>query len=80
MSETVNIREIDLYVIGKVKMLREAKGISQEALAFHLGVTPGFIGQIESPNNRAKYNLSHLNSAAKLLGCSPRDFLPEEPI
>ncbi|MFA7471590.1 MAG: helix-turn-helix transcriptional regulator [Spirosomataceae bacterium] len=80
MSEKVKIREIDLYVINQVKMYREKKGISQEALAFHLGVSPGFIGQVESPKYRAKYNLSHLNSAAKLFGCSPRDFLPLEPL
>jgi transcriptional regulator with XRE-family HTH domain len=71
MSEKVKIREIDLYVINQVKMYREKKGISQEALAFHLGVSPGY---------RAKYTLSHLNSAAKLFGCSPRDFLPLEPL
>lgn len=80
MSDKVTIREIDLFVINKVKMYREAKGISQEALAYHLGVSPGFIGQVESPKYRAKYNLTHLNLAAKLFGCSPRDFLPEEPL
>ena len=40
----------------------------------------GYIGQVESPKYRTKYNLNHINEIAKFLGCSPRKFLPEEPI
>ncbi len=28
----------------------------------------------------AKYNIRQLNVIADYMGCSPRDFLPEEPI
>lgn len=72
--------KIDWYIINQVKEIRIARGIQQDDIAIHLNVTNGFIGQIESPNYRSKYNSSHLNELAKLLKCSPKDFWPEKPI
>ena len=57
-----------------------AQGVSQATLAYGIGVSDGFISQVESPRHRAKYNLNHLNEIARFLGCSPRDFLPEKPL
>ena len=54
--------------------------MSQEELAIHLNLSRGFIGHIESPNFIAKYNLEQLNLIAKLFKCSPRNFLPENPL
>jgi transcriptional regulator with XRE-family HTH domain len=71
--------KFDLAVIERVKKIREAKGFSQDQLAFFLDTTPGYIGQVESPKTRSKYNLNHLNRLALEMKCSPRDFLPEEP-
>ena len=34
----------------------------------------------ESPKYENKYNLNHINEIARFLGCSPRKFLPEEPL
>lgn len=69
-----------MYVINKIKEIRIEKGLSQEGIASALDTTRGFVGQIESPNYSAKYNLNHLNILAKELKCSPKDFLPEKPI
>jgi transcriptional regulator with XRE-family HTH domain len=69
--------EIDLFVIGKVKELRVKNGISQVVLAVKLEVAESFIGAIENPKNRAKYNLSHINKLAAIFDCSPQYFLPE---
>jgi DNA-binding XRE family transcriptional regulator len=80
MDDAETTKKIDLYVIEKVRQLREANSISQEALAERMGVSAGYIGQIESPKYRAKYNLYHLNHIAKIFNCSPKDFLPQEPI
>ena len=80
MSEKIEKKPIDLYIVNQVRDIRNDKKISQEIIAFHLGVSEGFIGQIESPKFRAKYNIDHLNSLAKLFKCSPKDFLPEEPL
>ena len=49
-------------------------------LAYGIGVSRGFIGMAESPKYDIKYNIYHINEIAKYLGCSPRDFLPENPL
>ncbi|MFN8288718.1 MAG: helix-turn-helix transcriptional regulator [Chitinophagaceae bacterium] len=71
---------IDLYVIEQVKAFREERGLSQAELAFELGVSIGFIGQVESPRYPAHYNLKHLNELARILKCSPKDFLPKKTV
>jgi transcriptional regulator with XRE-family HTH domain len=72
--------KIDWFIISKVKDIRLEKGLEQDDVAIHLSVSNGFIGQIESPNFRAKYNTSHLNELAKLFKCSPKDFMPDVPL
>ncbi len=71
---------IDDYVIDSVRKIRIEKGISQKELSYLLDVSSGFIGNIENPKYRAKYNLSHLNKLAKIFDCSPKEFLPEIPL
>ena len=71
--------KFDLAVIGLVKAMREEKKLSQDHLAEYLDVTRGYIGQVESPKERAKYNLNQLNRLAYEMKCSPRDFLPAVP-
>jgi transcriptional regulator with XRE-family HTH domain len=70
---------IEMYVIGRVKEMREAQNLSQSELAVRLDVSNGFIGQVESSKSPSKYNLNHLNSLAVIFKCSVKDFLPEEP-
>lgn len=72
--------ELDLYIINKVKQLRLDTGMSQAVLAIKLEVSDAFIGAIENPKHRAKYNLSHINKLAQIFNCSPKDFLPEKPL
>jgi transcriptional regulator with XRE-family HTH domain len=72
--------KIDLYVIERVRELRLKKGISQAEIAAELGYGASYIGNIESLNTPAKYNVNHLNKIAKVFECSPRDFLPEKPL
>jgi len=76
----VNISPIEQYVIDVVKQKREELGWSQKELAFQMDLSLGFVGDIENPNYRAKYNLRHINTLAKVFKCSPRDFLPDAPI
>lgn len=71
---------IDQYVIEAVKKKRIEEGYVQEDLSIALGLSTNFVGQIENPKRRAKYNLQHLNKLAVFLKCSPRDFLPREPL
>ena len=67
----------DKYVSAAVRKERMAQRVSQATLAYGIGVSDGFISQVESPKSPSKYNL---NEIAKFLGCSPRDFLPEQPL
>lgn len=72
--------EIEFYVISKVREMRLAANISQADLALKLNLSVSFIGNIESPKFRAKYNLNHLNKLAKIFNCSPKDFFPDTPL
>lgn len=78
MNESLD--EIERYVIKRVKEIRESKSITQEELSLSIGKNIGFISQIEAPSKKAKYNLIHLNLIAIALGCSIKEFLPDEPI
>lgn len=78
-GKTLNSK-IDWYIIMVIRQMRIQKGFSQEDIAIHLNLSTGFIGHIESPKFRAKYNLVHINELAKLFKCSPMDFFPENPI
>ena len=60
----------DKYVSAAVRKERMAQRVSQATLAYGIGVSDGFIS----------HNLNHINETAKFLGCSPRDFLPEQPL
>ncbi|PWT70748.1 MAG: transcriptional regulator [Bacteroidetes bacterium] len=72
--------KIDQYVINSVKERRLEMRLSQADLAYELGMSVGFIGKVESTNYPAHYNIKHLNLLAKILECSPQDFLPKKPI
>jgi len=72
--------KLDLYVINKVKEKRLANGWSQLDLAVEIGVSSGFIGQIESPKYPTKYSIEQINHLAKAFNCSPKDFFPSKPI
>lgn len=72
--------QIEQYVIDKVRELRQSKSITQFELANLLNCSPGFIASIESSKQKAKYNLNHINELARIFGCSPKDFLPDESL
>lgn len=74
------LAKIELYIIAEVRRMREAAGMSQMELSLKLGKGVGFIGDIEAPSKKAKYNIKHLNDIARIFGCSPRDFWPDKPL
>lgn len=78
--DNASLDPIEQYVIDMVRYMRMECGISQKDLAFALDLSIGFIGDIESSKSRAKYNLAHINKLAEIFGCSPKDFLPQQPI
>jgi len=80
MKVQEHISPVEQYVIDFVRKLRSDRGMTQEDIANILEVSRSYIGDIESPNARAKYNLTHINSLADYFEISPRIFLPEKPI
>lgn len=81
MSEVVKDKQVkskmDMYVIEAIRRERVAQDISQAMMAYGIGKSRGFIGQVENPKSRARYNLQHINDIAKYLCVSPRQFLPD---
>ena len=71
---------IERYIIDAVKRKRIEAGITQAALADILGVSPGFIGKVESARYSSKYNFNHINILSKYFRCSPQSFLPSEAL
>lgn len=69
-----------MYIIDRVREIRIQQGVSQSMLAYGIGVSPGFVGQVESPKFPTKYNLNHINEIAKFLNCSLSDLFPTEPM
>jgi len=74
------VSSVEQYVIDKVREKRIEKGWSQKDLAYEIDLSISFIGDVESPKTRAKYNLNHINILAKVFECSPKDFLPNLPL
>ena len=72
--------EMELYAINKAKTLREHANLSQSELAFKLGVSNGFVGQVESMKSASKYNLNHIDRLSVIFDCSPKEFLPDNPV
>jgi ribosome-binding protein aMBF1 (putative translation factor) len=63
-----------------VKDKRIKEGLSQIVLSQKLNMSDSFVGHVETPKRRAKYNINHINALAKIFKCSPKDFMPEKPM
>jgi len=75
-----SLDEIELYIIKKIRDIREEKGISQTSLSLAIGKSTSYISDIEAQSKTAKYNVKSLNLIAIALGCSIKDFIPDSPI
>ena len=58
-----------------IKDLRIQNGLTQNQVAESLGVTPGYISNVE--NNRTAMSLRILTYYARLVGCSPDSLVGE---
>jgi transcriptional regulator with XRE-family HTH domain len=79
MKVQENITPLDQHVIDFVRELRTSKHLSQTDIANIIHVQRTFIGDVESANQPAKYNLRHINALADYFNISPKDFLPAKP-
>ncbi|MGO1245432.1 MAG: helix-turn-helix domain-containing protein [Sphingobacterium sp.] len=69
-----------MYIVETTKEKRKANKSSQEDIAKVLGVTVGYIGQIESKKLKSMYSYGQLNKLARYFDCSPKDFMPEKAV
>ena len=74
------LSKVEAFVVQIVKDKRIEAGFSQIALSQKLNMSDSFVGHVETPKRRAKYNINHINALAKIFKCSPKDFLPEKPL
>ncbi|HNP25024.1 MAG TPA: helix-turn-helix transcriptional regulator [Panacibacter sp.] len=74
------LSKIEKYIIEKVKEKRNEHELTQIVLSQKLNMSDSFVGHVETPKRRAKYNVNHINSLAKIFKCSPKEFLPEKPL
>lgn len=71
---------IKIFIVSKTISFRKSNKKTQRDIAEILNTSAGYIGQIESKNSPSMYSYEQLNKLAKYFECSPKDFLPEEPI
>lgn len=72
---------IDFHVIESLRELRvkSTPYVDQMELAQRIGVSEGYIGQIENPRYKAKYNMRMMSRAARALHLkSYNDIFPKE--
>ena len=74
------ITDIEQYVIDRVREKRIQAGLTQAFLSVAMDLNPKFVGNVERAKTDDKYNLNHLNKIAEILGCSIKDFFPDEAI
>ena len=69
--------EIELFIIKKVRELREARNVGQKNLSLELKLSISYVGQAEDIYNDVKYNLNHLNEIARYFNVPFSYFFPE---
>ena len=69
--------EIKLNLGSKIKMLREMRGISQEAVAFDLGISQQAFQQIEA--GKTKVDLNRADAIARSLSMDLESLLAFQP-
>ncbi len=69
--------EIELFIINKVRELREERNVGQKRLSMELKLSTSYVGQAEDPYNKAKYNHNHLNEIARFFNVPFSYFFPE---
>jgi transcriptional regulator with XRE-family HTH domain len=73
-------RKIDFYTSDVLKKKRYELKITQQQLADQSGLSKNFINNIENSKKPTRLNCYHINLIAECLKCSPKDFMPDEPI
>ena len=68
--------KVDIAIIERVKELRQKHDVSQAVLAEVIGTGRGFVGQIETKDNYAKYSANQIYLMAQFFECAISDIFP----
>lgn len=69
--------KIEYAIVQNVRTIRKRKKKTQRDIASYLGVSPGYIGQIETEDSSSMYSYDNLYELGEHLGCSMKDFMPD---
>jgi len=69
--------EIELFIINKVRELREERNIKRRKLSMELKLSSSYVGRAEDPYDKTKYNHNHLNEIARFFNVPFSYFFPE---
>lgn len=72
---------LDFYIIEEIKKIRikSKPYLDQVSLSQKIGVSEGYIGRIENPKLRGKYNIEILTKVARAIGLkSYNDLFPQK--
>jgi transcriptional regulator with XRE-family HTH domain len=61
---------------NRLRELRKSAGLRQEDLAEQSGISQAAISQLE--NDQRPLTLDYMRTFARIIGCAPADFLPDE--
>ncbi len=67
---------IELYVIEKVKELRESRKVGQKKLSSELKLSISYVGRAENIHSNTKYNFNHVNEIARYFNVPFAYFFP----
>jgi transcriptional regulator with XRE-family HTH domain len=74
------MNKINEYAINVLKKKRFEKNWSQQYLADSINISRSFLRNIEDDRHNAHLNLNLINELSKVFECTPREFLPENPL
>jgi transcriptional regulator with XRE-family HTH domain len=73
-TRPASVKKHDWKLARHLQKIRQAKGITQEELAEHIGVSTPYIGRIEA--GTITPNLKLLQKIARALGVKVKDLIP----
>lgn len=72
--------KVEWAIVKNVRSIRKRKKKTQRDVASCLGVSPGYIGQIETEDSASMYSYDNLYELAKYFVCSMKDFMPDQSV
>lgn len=76
----IDITTAEQYTIDIARKLRHKNKLSMREFGRIMGVSSSFVGNVENPNYRSKYNLKHIDLLSFHFDISPKEFVSPVPL